>query len=88
MISKIVKVQNRAGIHARPAAIIVQKANEFSSEIFLEKGSSKINAKSVIGLLTMAASYGTELNLICDGSDEEEALSSIVTLFDNKFEED
>ncbi len=88
MISKIVKVENRAGIHARPAAIIVQKANEFTAEIFLEKESSKINAKSVIGLLTMAASYGTELNLICDGPDEEEALSSIVTLFENKFEED
>ncbi len=88
MKSQLVKVQNRAGIHARPAAIIVQKANEFTSEIFLEKESAKINAKSVIGLLTMAASYGTELKLICDGSDEEEALSSIVALFDNKFEED
>ncbi len=88
MISKLVKVQNRAGIHARPAAIIVQKANEFTSEIYLEKDTSKINAKSVIGLLTMAASYGTELNLVCDGADEEKALSEIEELFNNKFEED
>ncbi len=88
MISKLVKVQNRAGIHARPAAIIVQKANEFTSEIYLEKDTSKINAKSVIGLLTMAASYGTDLNLVCDGPDEEKALSEIEELFNNKFEEE
>ena len=79
MISKIIKVQNRAGIHARPAALIAQKSNNFSSEIFLCKEDAKINAKSVIG---------TELTLTCDGPDEKEACEAIETIFNNKFEEE
>ncbi|AAS11812.1 HPr family phosphocarrier protein [Treponema denticola] len=88
MISKTIKVQNRAGIHARPAALIAQKSNNFSSEIFLCKEDAKINAKSVIGIITMAAAYGTELTLTCDGPDEKEASEAIETIFNNKFEEE
>ncbi len=88
MIVKKLKVTNRAGIHARPASLIVQKANEFFCEIFLQKDDAKINAKSVIGILTMAAAYGTELELICDGQDEEAACAAIESIFNSKFEEE
>lgn len=88
MLSKTIKVQNRAGVHARPAALIAEKSNKFSSEIFLVYNNAKINAKSVIGVITMAAAYGTELTLVCDGSDEEDAATAIETLFNNKFEEE
>lgn len=88
MVSKTITVQNRAGIHARPAALIAQKSNGFKSEIFLSSNTAKINAKSVIGIITMAASYGTELTLICDGPDEEAALEAVETIFNNKFEEE
>ncbi len=88
MISKTIKVQNRAGIHARPASLIAQKSNAFASEIFFSRDETKINAKSVIGIITMAATYGTELTLICDGPDEEAASAAIENIFNNKFEEE
>lgn len=87
MTSKIVKVQNRAGIHGRPSTLITQTASKFISEIFIEYGGAKINAKSVIGIMTMAAAYGTELNITADGEDEEQAINAISYLFDSKFEE-
>lgn len=88
MIEKTVKIQNRAGIHARPAALIAQTANKFSSEISLEKKGTTINAKSIMGIITMAAAYGTELKLTATGTDEKEAAEAIIHLFDSKFEED
>lgn len=90
MVSKLITVKNRAGIHARPATMIAQKSNTFSSSIFLirEEGNVKINAKSVIGIMTMAAVYGSQLTLMCEGDDEAEALNAIEMLFENKFEEE
>ncbi|PIE98279.1 MAG: phosphocarrier protein HPr [Treponema sp.] len=88
MIEKKIIVQNRAGIHARPATLIAQKANEFSSDIAILRDEKKYNAKSVIGVMTMTASYNTELTLQINGEDEAEAVEAISLLFDNKFEED
>lgn len=89
MVSKLVTVQNRAGVHTRPAALISQKANEFSSDISLIKDkTTKINAKSLIGLITMIATYGTELELTCEGTDENEAMEAIESLFVTKFGEE
>ena len=88
MIEKTIKIQNRAGIHARPAALIAQTANKFSCEISLDKEGTTINAKSIMGIITMAAAYGTELKLTVDGADEKEAAEAIIHLFDSKFEED
>lgn len=88
MIEKILTVRNRAGIHARPAALIAQTANNFSAEIIMEKGSTTVNAKSIMGVITMAAGYNTTLTLKVDGSDEKEAAEAIEKLFDSKFEED
>ena len=88
MTQKEVTIKNRAGIHARPAALIVQKANEFRSEIFMEKDGNKINAKSIMGIITLGAAYNTSLVVIADGNDEEEAVSAIVHLFETRFEEE
>ncbi|MBN2509711.1 MAG: HPr family phosphocarrier protein [Spirochaetales bacterium] len=88
MVQKEVTVKNRAGIHARPAALIVQKANEFNSQIYLEKGDNRINGKSIMGIITLGAGYKTTLQVITDGPDEEAALEAITALFENRFEED
>ena len=63
MVEKIVIVKNRAGIHARPAALIAQTANKFSSEVLIEKDDTVINAKSIMGVITMAAGYQTALTI-------------------------
>ena len=69
MVEKILTVRNRAGIHARPAALIAQTANKFASEIIIEKDSSTVNAKSIMGVITMAAAYNTTLTLRAEGPD-------------------
>jgi phosphocarrier protein HPr len=83
-----ITIKNRAGIHARPAALLVQTANRFTSEISLEKNSERINAKSIMGIITLGATYKTEINIIADGEDENEAVTAIAQLFENKFEEE
>ena len=88
MTEKTLTVKNRAGIHARPAALIAQTANKFSSEITLEKDSTTVNAKSIMGVITMAAGYNTVLVLRAEGPDEKQAVDSIFDLFESKFDED
>ena len=88
MTEKLLTVLNRAGIHARPAALIAQTANKFSSEITIEKDSVAVNAKSIMGVITMAAGYNTQLTLRAEGADEKQAVDAIAQLFESKFEED
>lgn len=88
MVEKEVVIKNRAGIHARPAALIVQTANKFDSQISFEKDDDRINGKSIMGIITLGAGYNTTLKVIADGEDENEALDAIVSLFENRFEED
>ncbi|HCA19258.1 MAG TPA: phosphocarrier protein HPr [Treponema sp.] len=88
MVEKILTVRNRAGIHARPAALIAQTANKYASEIILEKDTASVNAKSIMGVITMAAGYNTTLTLKVEGSDEQEAAEAIFALFESKFEEE
>ena len=88
MTEMIVTITNRAGIHARPAAVLVQAAKDFKANIYFEKGHSRINAKSIMGILTLAATYGTELKLIAEGEDEKAAVKAIAHLFESKFEEE
>lgn len=88
MVEKILTVKNRAGIHARPASLIAQTANKFSSEITLEKDAVEVNAKSIMGVITMAAGYNTTIVLKVNGEDEQEALAAIERLFETKFEEE
>ena len=88
MLTGEVTIKNRAGIHARPAALIVQVANEFESEIFLEKDNNSINAKSIMGIITLGAGYNSVITIKTDGSDEADALEAIRKLFENRFEEE
>jgi catabolite repression HPr-like protein len=74
---KQVEVKLKTGLQARPAALFVQEANRFSSDIFLEKDGKKVNAKSIMGLMSLAVSTGTEINIIADGDDEQNAIASL-----------
>ena len=88
MTEQTITIVNRAGIHARPAAVIVQAAKDFNANIYFEKGRDRINAKSIMGILTLAATYGTELKIIAEGEDEKQAVETLVHLFESKFEEE
>lgn len=88
MKQEVVTIKNRAGIHARPAALIVKTANEYDSEIFLEHDNMRINAKSIMGIITLGANYKSVIQVIAEGDDEEEVVSAIVKLFENRFEEE
>lgn len=88
MVEKLLTVKNRAGIHARPAAIIAQTANKFECEVMLARDDTTVNAKSIMGVITMAAGYNTVLTLRTEGMDEKEAADAIEALFNSKFEEE
>ena len=88
MIEKTVKVLNRAGVHARPSALIVQATKDLTCSIHFERGKDLINAKSIMGVITLGASYGTVIKIIAEGEDEKEAVDRIVRLFESKFNED
>jgi len=88
MVSQEVVIKNRAGIHARPAALLVQRANEYECQVYIQKGDDRINAKSIMGILALGAGFKTTLQIIADGEDEAEALSALVQLFENRFEEE
>ena len=88
MAEKLITICNRAGIHARPAALLVQTAKEFHSDIYLEKNGDRINGKSIMGIITLGAAYGTELRIIAEGEDAEAAVEAIARLFESKFEEE
>lgn len=83
-----VKVLNRLGLHARPAAKLTQKANEFLSEVKIVKGDREVNGKSIMGVMLLAASNGTELKIKADGTDEDQCLEELKELFDNRFGEE
>jgi len=87
MVEKDVTVKNRAGIHARPAGMIVTLANKYSSQIFIEKDNDKINAKSIMGLITLGVMCNTVIKLSATGPDEAAAVEALAKLIDNRFEE-
>ncbi|AZV49968.1 MULTISPECIES: HPr family phosphocarrier protein [Bacillus] len=77
MVQQKVEVRLKTGLQARPAALFVQEANRFTSDVFLEKDGKKVNAKSIMGLMSLAVSTGTEVILIAEGEDEQEALEKL-----------
>lgn len=85
---KEIKIKNKLGLHARAAAQFVKTANRFSSEITVEKDKLKVNGKSILGVLTLAAACGTIIRVICKGSDAQDALAAIESLVANKFQEE
>lgn len=86
--SKVVQIQNLCGLHARPSASFVKIASGFKSDIFLSNDNDEVNAKSIIGVLMLSASKGTNLTITADGPDADDALESLELLVNNKFGED
>ena len=87
MYVKSVKVQNQVGLHARPATFFIQKANEFKSSIWVEKDERRVNAKSLLGVLSLGIMGGTEIKIMAGGSDEEESVNALVELVESGFAE-
>jgi phosphotransferase system HPr (HPr) family protein len=85
MIQERVKIINRLGLHARPAAMFVSHAGRFKSEIFLEKDGLKVNGKSIMGVMMLAAEAGSELSIYANGEDEVEAVRDLVELVESGF---
>lgn len=85
MIKKKITIKNSSGLHARPSAALVKTASKFKSDFFIHMYGYKVNGKSILGVMTLAAEHGSELELEFDGSDEKEAMKTISELIDNKF---
>lgn len=87
MCIKEISVQNQVGLHARPATFFIKKANEFESTIWVEKDNRKVNAKSLLGVLSLGIIGGNPIKIIADGVDERQALDALVELVENGFKE-
>lgn len=87
MYIKEVSVKNQVGLHARPATFFIQKANEYKSSIWVEKGERRVNAKSLLGVLSLGIVGGTSIKIIADGADEKEAVEDLVLLIESGFAE-
>ncbi len=87
MVQQEVVVKNRLGLHTRPAASLVKLAAKFKSEFYLERDGYRVNGKSIIGVMTLAAEQGARILLMFDGEDEQEALSTVADFFDKGFDE-
>lgn len=87
MYTQNVTINNEVGLHARPATFFIQKANEFKSSIWVEKDERRVNAKSLLGVLSLGIVKGTAVTLIADGSDEKEAVEALAELVSSDFAE-
>ena len=87
MISRDVVIKNNVGLHARPATFCIQKANSYRSSIWVEREDRRVNAKSLLGVLSLGIVKGMTITLIADGSDEQEALDGLAALIDTGFNE-
>ena len=84
MVEKQVKVQLKTGLQARQAALFVQEANRYSADVYLEKDNKKVNAKSIMGIMSLAISKGTEVKISADGSDEEKAVQALSEIIEQE----
>ena len=87
MVIKDVVINNQVGLHARPATFFIQKANEFKSSIWIQKDDRKVNAKSLLGVLSLGIVKGTAISIIADGPDADEAIATLSELIDSEFSE-
>lgn len=87
MITKMVKIKNSVGLHARPAALFVRTCSKYRSDIFVEKDGKKINAKSIMGIMALGVYPNEEVKIIVDGVDEEAAIKDIMDLIENGLEQ-
>ncbi|MGC9362513.1 MAG: HPr family phosphocarrier protein [Candidatus Syntrophosphaera sp.] len=88
MLEKKIKITNKLGLHARPSALVVKAATKYRSEFYIEKEGMKVNGKSIMGVMMLAAECGSVVNLIADGVDEEYLLKEIEELITSGFGED
>ncbi|MCM3714599.1 HPr family phosphocarrier protein [Halalkalibacter oceani] len=84
MVKKEVVVKKKTGLQARPAALFVQEANRFNSDVYIERESKKVNAKSIMGLMSLAVGHGAKITLVTEGRDEEEALEALVAFIESE----
>jgi phosphocarrier protein len=87
MYIKKATIMNQVGLHARPATFLIQKANEFKSSIWIEKDDRRVNAKSLLGVLSLGIAKGATINIIGDGPDEVQAVDMLCQLIDSDFAE-
>lgn len=87
MVSREVTVNNSVGLHARPATFFIQRANTFKSSIWVEKDDRRVNAKSLLGVLSLGIVKGTAITIIADGSDENDAVDTLVGIIESNFTE-
>lgn len=87
MVSSEVTVSNSVGLHARPATFFIQRANSFKSSIWVEKDDRRVNAKSLLGVLSLGIVKGTSITIVADGTDEEEAVKTLVDVIEANFTE-
>jgi phosphocarrier protein HPr len=87
MVEKTIEVSNPTGLHARPAALFVQTAGKFTSNIWIAKGEKKVNAKSIMGLMSLAVSHGTRVIIGAEGEDEHLAVKELIDLITSGFRE-
>lgn len=87
MLVKEIRIENQIGLHARPATFFIQKTNEFKSSIWIEKDERRVNGKSLLGVLSLGIIGGTDIKIIADGQDEQQALDALVRLVESGFVE-
>ncbi len=87
MVTSEVTIKNSVGLHARPATFFIQKANSFKSSIWVEREDRRVNAKSLLGVLSLGIVKGMEITLVADGPDEEAALEALTTLIDSELDD-
>lgn len=88
MIRKEVTIKNKLGLHARPASLLVKLASSFESDVQLIKDDTEVNAKSILGVMMLAAAQGNVITIVANGKDEDQAVKAIVELIENKFGEE
>lgn len=88
MVEREVRIINKLGLHARPAALLVQKASQFESEIKLKRENIEVNAKSIMGVMMLAAEMGSVITVTVDGPDEEEAVEAMAQVIQSRFGEE
>ncbi|MCP4487228.1 MAG: HPr family phosphocarrier protein [Gammaproteobacteria bacterium] len=87
MVSQQITIINKLGLHARAASKLVNQASQFESDVYIDKQGNRVNAKSIMGVMMLAASKGTEVTLEAEGEDEQACLDAIVMLINNRFDE-
>ncbi|MEL5988313.1 HPr family phosphocarrier protein [Kurthia gibsonii] len=84
MVEQQVEVKLKSGLQARQAALFVQEANRYHADVFLQKGARKVNAKSIMGIMSLAVAHGTEITLFADGKDEQEAIAGLRAMIESE----